>query len=189
MTRAPARPPATAMPAGHRQPLAPATGNTTGLPAGRGRALPAAGHRPTRAVAGHARPAAPAMTAAMTLWLRWLATVAVVLVAGVAAATSYEHQHELLLMVGETGWRARLLPLSVDGLMVAASLCLLVRRNTGKPARLAWLGLVLGGVVSVAANIATAEPTIVGRLVAAWPPIAFALAYELLMQLRTEGDQ
>jgi hypothetical protein len=30
--------------------------------------------------------------------------------------------------------------------------------------------------------VAGAEPTLVGRLVAAWPPLALLLAYELLMQ-------
>jgi hypothetical protein len=76
------------------------------------------------------------------------------------------------------------LPLSVDGLLVAASLAIYVRRRAGLPAGwLPWLGLVLGLVASLGANIAAAEPTVVGRVVAAWPPLAFGLAFELLVLL------
>ncbi|MGH3612603.1 MAG: hypothetical protein ACRDRK_08395 [Pseudonocardia sp.] len=42
-------------------------------------------------------------------------------------------------------------------------------------------GLLLGVAASVAANIAAAEPTVLGRVVAAWAPLAFALAFELLV--------
>jgi hypothetical protein len=119
-------------------------------------------------------------------WVRRLATLAVVLVALVAAVASYDHQRQLAALAGE-GWRAWLLPLSVDGLMVAASMCLLVRRNAGQSARLAWVSLIAGGGVSIVANVAAAEPTLVGRVVAGWPPVALILAYELLMQIRGGG--
>lgn len=101
----------------------------------------------------------------------------------VAAIVSYSHMRALAVRAGE-GWRAILLPLSVDGLLVAASLVLLVRRRSGlSGSALAWLALVLGLAVSLVANVAAAEPTLVGRLVAAWPPLAFGLAYELLLHL------
>jgi hypothetical protein len=41
---------------------------------------------------------------------------------------------------------------------------------------------LLGLGASLAANVAAAEPTVTGRLVAAWPPVGLLLAYELLMQ-------
>jgi hypothetical protein len=44
------------------------------------------------------------------------------------------------------------------------------------------VALLLGLGASLAANVAAAEPTVQGRLVAAWPPIGLLLAYELLMQ-------
>jgi hypothetical protein len=72
---------------------------------------------------------------------------------------------------------------SVDGLAVAASMTMFVRRRAGLPAgALAWVALLLGLGASLAANVAAAEPTVQGRLVAAWPPIGLLLAYELLMQ-------
>jgi Protein of unknown function (DUF2637) len=76
-----------------------------------------------------------------------------------------------------------LLPLSVDGLVIAASMSMLVRRRAGLPAGpLAWCALLLGVGASLAANVAAAEPTVVGRLVAAWPPVALLVSYELAMQ-------
>lgn len=115
-------------------------------------------------------------------WVRGTTTVAVLLVAVVAAVASYEHMRALAVVAGE-GWRSWLLPISVDGLAVAASMTMLVRRSAGLPAGgLAWVALLLGLGASMAANVAAAEPTVAGRLVAAWPPVALLLAYELLMQ-------
>ena len=118
-------------------------------------------------------------------WATRAVTVgAVLLVAAVAAIVSFAHMWTVADRAGEQ-WRAWLLPLSVDGLVVAASMALLTRRRTGLPGgRLAW-GALLGGVgASLAANIAAAEPTATARVVAAWPALAFAVAFELLLQQR-----
>jgi hypothetical protein len=53
--------------------------------------------------------------------LRWTGTA---VVAGVAAVVSYGHMRDLLLSYGETALVAHLLPLSVDGLLLVASLAL-----------------------------------------------------------------
>jgi hypothetical protein len=47
---------------------------------------------------------------------------------------------------------------------------------------LPWALLVVGGVASLAANVAVAEPTATGRVIAAWPSFALIAAYELLMR-------
>lgn len=113
---------------------------------------------------------------------------AVALVAAVAAAVSYAHMRELAYAAGED-WRSWLVPLSVDGLLVAAAMSMLVARRAGRaPSRLAWASLSLGIGASLAANVAAAEPTLAGRLVAAWPPVALALAFELLMQQGLVAD-
>jgi hypothetical protein len=68
-------------------------------------------------------------------------------------------------------------------MMLVASLNMLVRRWDDQAAGwLTWCALLIGGVASLAANIAAAEPTVVGRAVAAWPPICLLVSYELLMQ-------
>jgi hypothetical protein len=116
--------------------------------------------------------------------VRGITTLAVLAVAVVAAVASYDHQRALAELAGE-GWRAWLLPVSVDGLVVAASMSMLVRRRAGLPAgSLAWASLLAGIGASLAANVAAADPTAIGRLVASWPPVALLLAWELLMQVR-----
>jgi hypothetical protein len=123
------------------------------------------------------------MTVTVPRWSRVATVMAVLVVAAVAAIVSYAHMRALGIRAGE-GWRADILPLSVDGLLVAASLVLYVRRRAGLRAKaLPWAGLMLGVSASVAANISAAEPTILGRLVAGWPPLAFALAFELFVLL------
>ena len=120
-------------------------------------------------------------------WATRAVTVgAVLLVAAVAAIVSFAHMWTVADRAGEQ-WRAWLLPLSVDGLVVAASMALLTRRRTGLPGgRLAWCALLGGVGASLAANIAAADPTVTARVVAAWPALAFAVAFELLLQQRRE---
>jgi hypothetical protein len=49
--------------------------------------------------------------------------------------------------------------------------------------------LAVGSVASLAANVAAAQPTITGRLVAAWPSFALICSYELLMRhVRRNAD-
>jgi hypothetical protein len=47
---------------------------------------------------------------------------------------------------------------------------------------LPWTLLIIGAAASLAANIAVAEPTLPGRVIAAWPSFALTASYELLMR-------
>lgn len=111
----------------------------------------------------------------------------VVVVAAVAAVISYTHMRHLGIQAGE-GWRADILPLSVDGMMAVASMTALERRRSGRKAgALALTALVLGVTASLAANIVSVDPTLVDqrvveRVIAAWPPLALVLAFELLLE-------
>jgi hypothetical protein len=128
----------------------------------------------------------PPVVMGVPVWVRRITTAAVLAVAVVAAVASYEHMRALAAVAGE-GWRAWLLPVSVDGLAVAASMTMLVRRRAGQRAgALPWVALLLGLGASLAANVAAADPTVAGRLVAAWPPVGLLLSYELLLQ-QTNG--
>ena len=138
---------------------------------------------PERRTASERRPPEVAPTPVTPL-VHGITTLAVLAVALVAALASYDHQRALAELAGE-GWRAWLLPVSVDGLVVAASMSMLVRRRAGLAAgTLAWTSLLAGIGASLAANVAAADPTMVGRVVAAWPPLALLLAWELLLQVR-----
>jgi hypothetical protein len=57
-------------------------------------------------------------------WVRGARVLGTVIVAGVAAVVSYTHMHELLIAYGQTDTVATLLPLSVDGLVLVASVAL-----------------------------------------------------------------
>jgi hypothetical protein len=54
--------------------------------------------------------------------IRWSTAAAVIGVAVVAAVVSYEHAYALVRAHGETGWTARLIPLTVDGLIWSSSM-------------------------------------------------------------------
>jgi len=119
--------------------------------------------------------------------VRWAAVGTVLTLAAVAAYMSYGHLRAVAESQGEDA--AALFPISVDGLIVAASLVLLVQRRGGQPGgALPWAGLALGIAATIAGNIASAEPTTLARMVAAWPPIAFALSYEFLLTLLRPAD-
>jgi hypothetical protein len=73
--------------------------------------------------------------------------------------------------------------MSVDGMIVAASTTLLAESLSGGGGGfLPWALLVAGSVASLAANVAVAEPTVAGRIIAAWPSFSLIAAYELLMR-------
>jgi hypothetical protein len=103
------------------------------------------------------------------------------LLALIAGTVSYLHMHALVALHGQPGWVAALTPLSVDGMIVAASTTLLANsRSGGRGGVLPWALLVAGSVASLAANVAVAEPTLIGRVIAAWPSFALTASYELL---------
>ena len=78
---------------------------------------------------------------------------------------------------------AALTPLAVDGVIVAASTTLLADSRLGaRGGLLPWALLAVGSVASLAANVAVAEPTAVGRVIAAWPSFVLISSYELLMR-------
>jgi hypothetical protein len=106
----------------------------------------------------------------------------VVLLAVIAAVVSFRHMHELCLRHGEDHLAAVLIPLAVDGTIVVASMSILLANRCGsRGGALAWTLLVFGSLASLGANIAVAEPSLIGRIIAAWPSAALIGSYELLM--------
>jgi hypothetical protein len=79
--------------------------------------------------------------------IRWTTTAAVISVAAIAAVASYKHAYALVRAHGEAGWTARLVQLTVDGLIYTSSMVLLdsARRKAAVPALTRWLlGLGIG---------------------------------------------
>lgn len=126
---------------------------------------------------------------------RWGPIVAVVAataaVGGVAAVISYAHQHALNLAheAEATAWTARFWPVTVEGIVLASGLVLVIRRRAGRPGGLiVWSAMLVGAAVTLAANVASApldhrtgQPDHTAQLMNAWPPLAFLFAVELLV--------
>jgi hypothetical protein len=65
------------------------------------------------------------------LWIRRTTIGCVALLAVIAGTVSYLHMHLLVELHCQAGWVAALTPLSVDGMIVAASTTLLAESRSG----------------------------------------------------------
>jgi hypothetical protein len=54
--------------------------------------------------------------------MRWTTADAVIGVAAIAPVASYQHAYDLVQVHGEAGWTARLVPLTLDGLIYVNSM-------------------------------------------------------------------
>ena len=123
------------------------------------------------------------MSGRVDRWIRRTTTGCVGLLALIAGTVSYLHMHLLVELHGQPGWVAALTPLSVDGMIVAASTTLLADSRAGERGGvLPWALLVVGSAASLAANVAVAQPAAAGRMIAAWPSFALIGSYELLIR-------
>lgn len=71
------------------------------------------------------------MTGRADRWIRWTTIGCAGLLALIAGTVSYLHMHMLAELHGQPGWVAALTPLSVDGMLVAASTTLLADLRSG----------------------------------------------------------
>ena len=116
--------------------------------------------------------------------IRFTTAAVVCAVAAFAVVVSYSHIYGLGRDHGQDGTAARLLPLSVDGLILAASLVLLHEARNGRDAPgLARFMLWLGISATIGANIAYgAGYGLLGALISAWPAVAFIGTVEIATQ-------
>jgi hypothetical protein len=102
-------------------------------------------------------------------------------VAAVAGAASFEHIASVAIAAGERPWVGYTLPLAIDGLIVVGVAALLEDKRHGRTGRLsARLAVTVGVLATLAANIASAQPTWTARLVAVAAPVSFLLSIEVL---------
>jgi hypothetical protein len=98
---------------------------------------------------------------------------------------SYDALHSLALTQGVQATLAWMWPLVVDGFIVIASLSVVRAVADSRHAAYPWLLVLTFSAISVTFNIVHAAPTAIARFVAAIPPTALVLSFELLMrQLR-----
>ena len=111
----------------------------------------------------------------MTWDRQTLAALPVAAVAVIAGIVSSSHIEALGLRTGQTITDARLLPLAVDGLIVAGCVILLAGSWLG------WIGVALGVGGTVYANVMSGLPRgPLAATVAAWPALAFTVASFML---------
>jgi Protein of unknown function (DUF2637) len=116
--------------------------------------------------------------------IRVLAAAVVLAVAAFAAVVSYSHIFDLSTHHGQSGTAARMLPLSVDGLIAAASLVMLHAARKRLPVPLlARIALMLGVGATVAANVGYGLPFgWLSAVISAWPAVAFIVSVELAVR-------
>jgi Protein of unknown function (DUF2637) len=104
-----------------------------------------------------------------------VAGAAVLVVAAIAATVSYMHIERLAVQLGQPELAAWLMPLSVDGAVLAASAALLHSAREAIPApRMARPMLALGVLATLAANADFgATHGAAGIVLSAWPAVAF----------------
>jgi hypothetical protein len=136
-----------------------------------------AGGRPRRSLRGNGE-----------VWIRLATVAAVVTVALIAGVVSYRHMSGVAREHGEDQVTSAIVPISVDGLIVAASLTLLADSRAGRRrSPLPYALLALASAASIAANVMHAEPDLAARVIAAWPSTALIGSYEMLMSQIRKG--
>jgi hypothetical protein len=114
-------------------------------------------------------------------WTRVAARGAAAIVAGVAGAASFEHIASVAIAAGERTWVGYSLPLAIDGLIVVGVAALLEDQRRGRHGRTsARLAVLVGVAATLAANVASAQPTWTARLVALAAPVSFLISVEVL---------
>jgi hypothetical protein len=115
--------------------------------------------------------------------IRRMTAAAVLFVAGIAAVVSFVHIEHLAATHGQITLAAYLLPLSIDGIVVAASLVMLRAARAGM--RTPWLARVMLGAsvaATLAANVAYgARFGVAGALLSGWPAAAFIGCAEMAL--------
>ena len=121
--------------------------------------------------------------------IRVATTLVVVMLAAVAAVVSYKHILEVVTEHGESGWVAYLVPLCIDGLLVAASLVLLDSARRGLARHwLSWVALAVGIALTLGANVLHGlKFGPIGAITSGLPAVTLTIAFELLMGLIRRG--
>ncbi len=102
----------------------------------------------------------------------------------IGAAAGFTHTHDWAAHHGQTGWLAWADAVVIEGIALVAAFEIHRDRQTGRPGRMSLpvVVLVAGFLVQMAAQVAEAEPTPAGWLLAAMPALGFLTVVKLLMR-------
>jgi hypothetical protein len=105
-----------------------------------------------------------------------------VILGGIGAAAGFTHTHDWAVSHGQTGWFAWATAVVIEGMAVVAGFEIHHDRAAGRPYALPATVLVFGMLVQMTAQVAEAEPSPAGWLVAAMPALGFLAVVKLLMR-------
>lgn len=118
-------------------------------------------------------------------WPDVLRIVVTIILGGIGAAAGFKHTHDWALAHGQTGWLAWADAVVIEGIAVVAGFEIHRDHHSGRtPRRVSFpmIVLVAGFGIQMAAQVALAEPTPAGWLLAAMPALGFLVVVKLLMR-------
>jgi|GEM_PF-2188232 len=109
-----------------------------------------------------------------------------VVLGGIGAAAGFKHTHDWAIAHGQTGWLAWADAVVIEGMAVVSGFEIHREhhQSSGPRRRVSFPAVVLvaGFAVQMAAQVALAEPTPAGWLLAAMPALGFLVVVKLLMR-------
>lgn len=110
--------------------------------------------------------------------------IVAVILGGIGAAAGFTHTHEWASHHGQTGWLAWATAVVIEGMVVVAGFEVQRDHRAGVTRKITFpmVVLVAGFGVQMAAQVALAEPSPAGWLVAAMPALGFLVVVKLLMR-------
>jgi hypothetical protein len=119
--------------------------------------------------------------------------VVILLVMGVmAAAASFKHIHDLAVHNGQASWIGWVDAVVVELMSIVAGLESRRRKRTGQPTRFVHFVLYGAALISLAAQVAKAAPSVWGWIMAALPAAGFLAVVKIVLSrtpIETRPDQ
>ncbi|MGC4784018.1 DUF2637 domain-containing protein [Micromonospora zamorensis] len=98
-----------------------------------------------------------------------------------AGAAAFTHVHDLTVAHGQPDWIGWANAVAVELMAIYLGLEIRARRRTGRPVGLVGVLLIAFALLSLAAQVAEAEPSVWGWIVAAVPSLAFLALVKVVL--------
>lgn len=102
-------------------------------------------------------------------------------IGAMAGAAAFTHVHDLTVAHGQPDWIGWANAVAVELMAIYLGLEIRARRRTGRPVGLVGVLLVAFALLSLAAQVAEAEPSVWGWTVAAVPSLAFLALVKVVL--------
>lgn len=105
----------------------------------------------------------------------------VLAIGGMAGAAAFTHVHDLTVAHGQPDWIGWANAVAVELMAIYLGLEIRARRRTGRPVGLVGVLLVAFALLSLAVQVAEAEPSVWGWILAAVPSLAFLALVKVVL--------